>query len=554
MLTVWLSLQTHAVEKCMQCHQEEPRFSPFHDPRQTGCVICHQGNPDSSHEKTAHQGMEAFPGNMKTSAKSCGQSNCHETLVPLVENSIMHTLDGMISGTRNIFGESQKAHQEKNTSLHQRLSEEGADSYLRKLCVSCHLGSERQHHQQSLRDRGGGCVACHLITYPAKTSAGQIKKIHPQLSVRIHNDRCFGCHSRSGRISLNYVGLAESEQLDIARIEDFGYLPDKRLVERKPPDIHSKAGMACIDCHTANGLMGTGKRAAWMREQLDVQCTDCHRLPLHKKAVATLTKREAIYASLYPGQYHVSAAGEVVATEKLQSPLFHIQEKGGRYWLQKKLSRQKLEIPMMRAGEHHAQEGHDRLSCESCHSGWAPQCYGCHISHDPEKTQWDHLLRKKTKGKWLETRWHVKSGLPALGVTASNKITPFVPGMNLILEKDKEAAPIKHEVYAQTSPHTITQKGRSCKSCHQSDLALGLITEWVSAPKNPAWKTPVGWIEKDAMQPGKALQPGARSFNRQEIRRIRRVGDCLECHEPNDPVYQDYSRSLEQIEPNHGKP
>ncbi len=551
LLSSLLPLQTNGAEKCQHCHQEEQRFSPFHDPQQIGCVSCHRGNPDSENESEAHQEMEAYPGNMKTATISCGQSNCHQDLVPLVENSIMHTLDGMITVTRKIFQEQKEDPKEVKTSIHHRLSEDGADSYLRKLCVSCHLGTERQNHQQSLRDRGGGCAACHLQTYPAKQKAPLSGKIHPRLSVRIHNDRCFGCHSRSSRISLNYVGLAETEKTDPARIQDFGYLPDKRLVEKKPPDLHSLAGMSCIDCHTANGLMGTGKRVGRMQEQLDIQCTDCHRLPLQKKTVQTLTKREAIYASLYPGQYHVSETGKVFVTEKQQSPLFHIEKKGEKYLLHKKLSRQKIEIPMMQEGLHHSLTGHERLNCDSCHADWAPQCYGCHIAYDPQKTQWDHLLRRKTKGKWTETRWYVRSESPALGVTANNKITTFVPGMNLILEKEKGLPPIIHQLYSQTSPHTTIKKGRSCKSCHQSESALGTITGWAIAPQNPDWKTPIGWIEKGQKQPGKAVQEGARSFNQQEIQRIITVGKCLACHDSKDPIYQDYPNSLNQIDAKH---
>ena len=100
--------------------------------------------------------------------------------------------------------------------LSKRLDQTGADSYLRKLCVSCHLGNERRKHGQSLKDRGGGCVACHL-EYPQQSE----RIDHPRLTVEVDNRRCFGCHSRSGRISLNYLGLAEVEEVDPGRLQDF---------------------------------------------------------------------------------------------------------------------------------------------------------------------------------------------------------------------------------------------------------------------------------------------------------------------------------------------
>ena len=94
----------------------------------------------------------------------------------------MKTLAGLLSITRSVFGEKHK--KQTQSDLNQRLSEKGADSYLRKLCVSCHLGSARKNHQQNLQDRGGGCAACHLQTH---TDSG-----HPALTVRVDNDRYFG--------------------------------------------------------------------------------------------------------------------------------------------------------------------------------------------------------------------------------------------------------------------------------------------------------------------------------------------------------------------------
>lgn len=241
-------------EKCTNCHKERFQFSRFHSPSLLSCEQCHGGNPEADHKETAHFELEAYPGRMETVEKTCGQSRCHADLIPLVENSIMNTLDGMLTVTRQVLQEEDIPH--GNRTVAQRLAERGADSYLRKLCVSCHLGSERRNHLQSFKDRGGGCAACHLQTYVSEEVAPALDdheeitgrgKTHPSLTVQISNDRCFGCHSRSGRISLNYIGLAEIETIDNNRIDDFGYLYDNRLVERKAADLHHSAGMACID-------------------------------------------------------------------------------------------------------------------------------------------------------------------------------------------------------------------------------------------------------------------------------------------------------------------
>lgn len=543
-------------EKCTNCHKEQFAFSRFHGPNVVSCEQCHGGNPEADHKDIAHLGLEAYPGRMKTLDKSCGQSQCHAELVPMVENSIMNTLDGMLTVTREIYEDNNPPH--GNRTVAERLANSRSDQYLRKLCVSCHLGSERKNHQQSFRDRGGGCSACHLQTYPAqKTPPGLdedpnitgIGKTHPTLTIQMSNDRCFGCHARSGRISLNYLGWAETEKIDESRIKDFGYLYDNRLVERKTADIHHTAGMSCIDCHTGTGLMGTGERVDFLREQNDISCDDCHAPETAKKSINSLTPRERKYFSLYKDRIDISASNEVLVTERFKSPLYHVNQLEGKRVLVTKLTGKQLEVPLTSEKYYHTISGHERLTCDSCHTAWAPQCYGCHVDYKADETQFDHIERKKTPGRWVETRWYVKSELPALGVMDGKKITTFVPGMNMIVEKTSQTKAMKKQIFAATSAHTTQKTGRSCASCHQSEEALGIITGWVAHPDHPEWTTPIGWISKNQKQPGIGTKPGDRSFNKNEIFKIKQVGLCLNCHKDQDSIYQNYQHAINNLTP-----
>ncbi len=520
------------------------------------CEQCHDGNPEADHKETAHFGLETYPGRMKTLDKSCGQSRCHADLIPLVENSIMNTLDGMLTVTREVFEDKDESHQ--NRTVAQRLANQRSDQYLRKLCVSCHLGSERQNHSQSFRDRGGGCSACHLKTYAAKEVPADlgdneditgVGKTHPTLTIQISNDRCFGCHSRSGRISLNYLGLAETEILDKSRIDDFGYLYDKRLVEKKAFDIHHKADMACIDCHTGNGVMGAGKRVDFLRQQNDIECDDCHAPETASKPINSLTPRERKYYSLYKDRIELNVTDRVLISNRFKSPLYHVAQKADKRMMFSKLTGKQLEIPLTSEQYYHTVSGHDRLTCDSCHTAWAPQCYGCHVDHKPEQNQFDHIERKSTPGRWVETRWFVKSELPALGLVEGKKITTFVPGMNLIVNKTGHTKSMTKQIFAATSAHTTQKVGRSCKSCHNSDEALGIINGWISHPNHPTWKTPIGWISNNQKKPGVGTKPGDRSFNKEEIFKIRQAGKCLECHKEDDEIFQKYEISIKNLTP-----
>ena len=92
---------------------------------------------------------------------------------------------------------------------------------------------------------------------------------HPALSADVSDGRCFGCHSRSGRISLSFAGLAEVDQPGLR-------LADGRNVARMPADVHYEAGMRCTSCHTADDVMGSPPDAVHQRDAVMAACTDCH--------------------------------------------------------------------------------------------------------------------------------------------------------------------------------------------------------------------------------------------------------------------------------------
>ncbi|MBI3992183.1 MAG: hypothetical protein HY342_02835 [Candidatus Lambdaproteobacteria bacterium] len=568
-----------AAERCTICHLETLYFSPMHDPAAIGCVGCHLGDAQARDKAAAHAGLEAYPGRVATVGETCARATCHAELEPLLRNNIMHSLNGMIELTRQAL--SLPARDDVALPLSQRLAQHGPESYLRKLCVSCHLGNERGSHRQSTSDRGGGCNACHLRDLLSEdgaapraadlppessgpgpregqgsTDAPELRRgAHPALTLAIDSRRCFGCHSRSGRVSLNYVGLAETDTVDVARPQDYGRLEDGRLVRHRPPDLHSEAGLDCTDCHTAAGVMGTGAALHRQQQQLDIACDDCHAPAPHEKSLGELTRREAVLPGLHGWGSPDLARGRVLAGAIRGSALLHVyrqegdQGQGTRRMLRKKRTGDVLAVPLTRAGPHHDLRGHERLTCEACHAAWAPQCDGCHISYDPSGRQWDHLLRRETPGRWIERRWSVRSDPPALGVRADNRIGPFVPGMSFILERPDGRPPLRRVIYSRISPHTTRKQGRSCESCHGDERALGVIVGHVHAPQHPGWVLPQGWVGRDVAQPAPGLHKGDRSLDRAERRRIARVGTCLPCHPGTAAMYRDFGAALGRMGP-----
>ena len=256
--------QAAAVNNCLQCHfARQEGFNPKHAFAPGSCVTCHAGNSSATTQEAAHEGLVGFPGNLQNAPATCGQ--CHaDTVDDIVEGNLMHTGHGMVRVTRDIVDGTAGPPESINL---QSLGHGAADSMLRKLCASCHLGQPKTEHRHDVMfDRGGGCLACHVQDYP--------KNEHPMLTTAVSDARCFGCHSRSGRISLSYTGLAEL----VPSAENAGNLrlPDGRHVERMPADVHYLAGMSCIDCHKAGDLMGNHGAARNQRDAVEARCTDCH--------------------------------------------------------------------------------------------------------------------------------------------------------------------------------------------------------------------------------------------------------------------------------------
>ena len=447
---------------CLICHANEADgFSEKHEFARQACTTCHKGDSTAAELPQAHRALVAYPGDMAHASEACG--GCHAQRVSGVEASQMHTGKGMVAKTREAFGE---IHAIGMTSI-QSLGHSPADSLLRKLCVSCHLGNSKHAHALDVtRDRGGGCSACHINNYPQDR--------HPALTSRVEDGRCFGCHSRSGRISLNYTGLAEAiaGDTDTGEKSPLLQLADGRTVIKKQSDVHHAAGLSCIDCHTSTGLMGGRDNSQHQRQAVDISCEDCHGTP------QTITSRE-----LWPDEHDklkqylapdTPPDTRIPVTHRSSTPLWHTRlDENGNATLKPKLGGPARLIPRYSSASHALEQEHQQLHCSACHSQWAPQCYGCHIEYDPAGKQKDHLLKHATAGRWNERRWDVRSDLPPLGVAADGMIRPFVPGMIMSVAHPDWTEERFQRQFTASEPHT-TGKSRSCESCHHSSKALGL--------------------------------------------------------------------------------
>lgn len=544
-------------ENCVSCHQDVMGFTASHS--QVGCTACHHGDASAKEQKQAHKGMIIIPGNLSDVDKTCSTSSCHPGIDHRVKHSLMNTMNGIIAIDRMVFGESHP-HLTSIDSLQQT----PADNHLRDLCASCHLGAQKTAigpiQQES---RGGGCLACHLNYTPSTqkeynlrkiNGSKKISKFHPSISLQVSNDHCFGCHSRSGRISTNYEGWHET-RFEKEAVPDTGryrILDDERVFRYVAEDIHHSKGLACIDCHGTMEVMGDGQAHAFQSEAVLSQCQDCH---------FEKTNRTTPFQDLQADTRRIIRLRGLDTTNRTFLHGINNQElpnvflENNKAYLIGKLNHQSY--PLSAPAPDCKAPVHQDLTCGACHTQWAPQCIACHTSYDPAAKGYDLLTQKDIKGRWNEDLGPFLADYPSLGVKiegSTRKIITFIPGMVISLDKSGYTQlpnDVLHKrLFAPSISHTISRKGRDCKTCHRSPNALGYGRGILSSDKPWHFESAFENWEQDSL-PQDAWIPflketkasavthlETRPFNLSEQKKILEVGTCLKCHKEHSIAMQ----------------
>jgi len=576
-------------EGCLNCHSNFTGFTKSHNPEAIGCVSCHKGNPFSVDKNLAHNNMLLIPGNLTDANSTCGTVNCHPGIHERVEKSLMNTASGLISVDKFAFNELPQPEGLFNAA---NVKYSASETHLRQLCLSCHIGNPKTELGEiTQKSRGGGCLSCHLnYTDKAKkdlTNLLQDKNsyydstlFHPQISIDVSSKHCFGCHSRSGRISTNYEGWHET-LLEPAEVKDsvkYKILEDERVFKFVKEDVHHLKGMDCVDCHTSYGVMGDGKNYTHEEQQEIVLCIDCHNT-VDKIKKISVDKIDSESKKIMDLRELTKFGKEVLVTSNGNRPLVNtFYNKKGNFLITKKA---KIKLPLKPPLQFCIRDkAHKRLDCASCHSSWSPQCLGCHTDFNPNAKAYDHLTKTYSNGKWTEYTGDFFAEPPVLGImknskTGDEKITTFIPGMIMTLDKsaftgEKKDSLIFKRLYAPTFSHTIVKDSRTCQSCHNNPLALGygrgelkyVITKgkgkWIftstyqkseydGLPED-AW---IGFLE--VPKDNRSTRTYTRPFSLSEQKKILKVGICLTCHKSNSKIMKtslnDFDNLLKNLSP-----
>ncbi len=616
-------------ESCLTCHDGIESMSASH-PATFGCTVCHGGDAASLDKTSAHASLifdaSAGTGRRNPSALSvvhlsCGQVGCHaghadasRNHVHRVRRSMMGTLSGMIAGLRYqwaaqsqpeaLYGVSRvPAHtntqgdfsapskpeleplpfflskdrkQETKTGRAtgtEKISHHPADGVLRSTCFQCHLDGKPADGEY----RSQGCAACHVSyskegTYEgmdptiAKHETGHMRQ--HRLTALPEQTTCTQCHKSQSPIKANISGTL-MKSLSSLR------------AEHPVQDVHTRAGIECIDCHSSFDVMGDGSLYSRQYDAVEIACDTCHGTIDRHPQIEQVTAADL--RVLRENRHYLNSPvniGDSTVVSRRGRKLSNVKMQDGNITVFSKRSGQSWQVPLIKDGVSHLISQHnEKLACNACHSSWVAQCTGCHLTFNPQNsaTPWSRYqaekeFRQPTLLVGPDAKVRPAHAMPL------NTLTVFdLKGNALPIISIDGDAPAQYRKFVFTNPkgysgantrnathpHSVGAKVRSCASCHLSPETLGLGHSDLKMGRKSSGKrdkaTPVmqgniyGTLGERSPLPGGTVQgqtvagshqPGTRAFNQKELNRILKVGNCLPCHRrEDDPIYKNIEQS-----------
>jgi len=487
---------------CLRCHRGLEHVSSSHG----DCISCHGGKPQEQVKEQAHQGIFGIGNHEYMGRWENGCSPCHKYQFERMKSNLMYTAAGMIHNIQLTWegedGHSYTTHGEQQYDAQGRrlipnpvaqLDNISGELY-RKFCSRCHVGAETVGVYAA--SHGVGCAACHFpwnnkgvytggdVTMKGKAgySANHTLTAAPDIQV------CSRCHNRSGRIAFSYQGLYDgSNGLVPTRRGDAGPVKASgaRNLVHIVPDVHSSAGLECIDCHTSRDVMGDGYAYRNMYLQTEVACEDCHgsatELPRYREIIRE--NDEALRESRNYKRAMVSGM-RMIQTSKGRS-YSNVFYENNAVWVVGKRNGKLYRSKVITGTPEHIIAGHGRMECYSCHSRAVPQCYGCHTKYDKTATGRDFITGQDTPGAFSETEDYRTLYPFPLALNQRGRISPVTPGCQTFVtvveadgqnSKSEYVSRFKGRQQLRFAPfysHNCSKKALGCAECHGNPAFLG---------------------------------------------------------------------------------
>lgn len=347
--------------------------------------------------------------------------------------------------------------------------------------------------------------------------------------------QCEHCHNDNG-IGNEFEGLLRKPSrpnTSMSRVDLEKPLLYGSEHEFLTPDIHRQRGMHCIDCHGSNDIKGAPTSQA-LHSKVEIRCEDCHGTHLREPGEFMLvqadpnTKEVLKTVNKNPNLRKKIRAGNIIMVNSRGTKMPHIRRDKNQWVLYSKVSGKKHVIPILKNIEpppaHQIRKHMVSIECHTCHASWSASDWGMHLIREtsPDLEKWknwnfsdptlqqilsqdtpssgkmlDWLTAKSTpqgvEGNWVDGVWwdiFSETGWQdmILGKNARGKYSIMKPRYQYFVtdrteenQSSGKRAKVPKTVDGKPglilvphTPHTIRKSVRSCESCHESTLAMGL--------------------------------------------------------------------------------
>ncbi len=439
-----------------------------------------------------------------------------------------------------------------------------------QLCLECHLNRDGPHVPG--RYYSSGCNGCHMITTNgARAETGDITQDLGEIGhVQTHrftnlipDTQCAHCHMSHLSRSMLAQGIRERSEPEgdehfhegpnrgVEDPDDAVFWPEEFYVrhngqpelygkpfpfyiedehseiegDETPADVHTAAGLACIDCHNIREAHGDGQMAGRMDQELDVRCESCHGRPgdlatLHSEdglpfdiahtSVGGRGNNENVFSKddagkdLQYGRFTKlnHPVTQIHERTDLNDPDFNLNTQMGcelhagsaekRAAVKARVNALAAsdptavpdEFPGLTEGFTFAQvvdEIDGRVECFACHNTWTLNCYGCHMVRDDSQFYVSETGEEK-RGKAYSFGMSVVADELSMGFNAKGKISPMVGTQLFFSHVDEDGELLidavalpdfsgtrgAGNVHNPVHHHTVQRVPRNCDGCHPS--------------------------------------------------------------------------------------
>lgn len=456
--------------------------------------------------------------------------------------------------------------------------EQAVDTYIRSECQRCHVGVRGRDKRGD--HRGMGCAACHIpysnegfyegtdpsipkdkAGHPLVHSIQSSRKAKVVLNGKVYSgiphETCASCHNRGKRIGVSFQGLMEfpygspnaasGKKMPKLHTKYYLFIKDDLHHQIKSRKGNPRGGLLCQDCHSTTSIHGNGNITGTLLANVEIECTDCHgtatkypwelplgwgdefgrtldmdkprgladtSLPTHQEFNTSYPKQDGFLLTTRGNPFgNVVRDGDKVIVHSASGLDFEVPTLNSL-----RLKNRWKNPGAVTAAKIRAEKHLKTLECYACHSAWAPQCYGCHVTVDYSggKTSTDWVASGniqfpdgqtaesrrdggaiKGPGKASENRSYLRWENPVLGINGEGRVSPIIPGcqqITTVIGPDGKVL-VQNKIWrtpanlenggpdgqrgidmAPAAPHTTARKPRTCTSCHANSKALGYGT------------------------------------------------------------------------------